>query len=260
MREKYLAEAVIFPTLEGKPRTIEFWAGKVAEVSLLSAPASARQTLAKTISGYKGMYSSEDLSEQEISELFKDLQSTKLGTPAEMLNFVFLVRDVPRSWTHQAVRTRIGAAVVQESTRFIGSREVYKVLVPNTLIRDEIVNEEYVEGTVQAIRSYESLLLDKSVTSQDARNILPHSLLTNMYWSLTLRAIMGIYEIRWCCQAEPSTWLPVMEQMKNQISESCGVEIAAFLSSPFTRGEPSCGFGASFDRPCAWRKHDNPGV
>lgn len=260
MKEKYLAKEVTFLAPDKAIKTIEFWTGKVAEVSLLSAPASARQTLAKTINGYKGIYSSKDLPEPEISALFQDLQKTKLGTPAEMLNFVFLVRDVPRSWTHQAVRTRIGAAAVQESTRFIGSKSVYKVLAPNTVLSDGKVSNSYIEGTVQAIRSYEELLSEKGVTSQDARNILPHSLLTNMYWSLTLRALMGIYDVRWCCQAEPSTWLPVMEQMKNQISESCGAEIAAFLSSPFTRGEPSCGFGASFDRPCAWRKHDNPGV
>jgi thymidylate synthase ThyX len=188
----------------------------------------------------------------EVEQHMTDLKKTKLGTPAEMLNFVFLVRDVPRSWTHQAVRTRIGAAVVQESTRFIGAKDVYNVLVPRTAHNGSTVDPAYLTGNIQALAAYEEMLTHAGVASQDARNLLPHSLLTHMYWSLTLRALMGIYDVRWCCQAEPSTWIPVMKQMKSLITMSCGSNIADFLSAPILRGQ-SCGFNASFDRPCEWK-------
>ena len=231
---------------------VEFWAGEVAEVTLIDHPANARQALARTTRGYTGRYDEAPMSEEEVAQNLSDLKKTKLGTPAEMLNFVFLVRDVPRSWTHQAVRTRIGAAVVQESTRFIGALDTYKVLVPKTMLNEtNEINPAYFFGIVNAITGYEDALATPGAASQDARNLLPHAMLTHMYWSLTLRALMGIYEVRWCCQAEPSTWIPVMKQMKILINESCGYDIGDFLSAPIMRGQP-CGFDASFDRKCIW--------
>lgn len=233
--------------------TIEFWAGKVAEVDLIDYPSRARETLARTTRGYTGNYDMVRLTEDEISKNLHALKNTKLGTPTEMLNFVFLIRNVPRSWTHQAVRTRIGAAVVQESTRFIGAKDVYRILVPPSLCHGTAgINTAYSNQMIKAIRTYEWLLVGGEVDTQDARMVLPHSILTHMFWSLNLKALMGIYEVRWCCQAEPSTWMPIMKQMKILIERSCGSEIAAFLSSPILRGE-SCGFNASFDRPCSWK-------
>lgn len=249
---------------DGTQIVVEFWSGEVAGIELLSYPTDAKQTLAKSIRGYKGIYSNEPVAEEEVTQLFKDLKNTKLGTPAEMLNFVFLVRDVPRSWTHQAVRTRIGSAVVQESTRFIGIQSVFKIYTPMSVsgIREHGgINKDYKTSSLEAIELY-CQMVKKGIPSQDARNSLPHSLLTHMYWSINLRALMGIYDVRWCCQAEPGTWIPVMRQIKDAIYNTCGWEIANFLSSPITRGEPDCGFNASFDRSCEWRdmkgnKNDN---
>jgi len=232
--------------------TIEYWGGQVADVTLISHPMFARHTLATTTKGYTGRYTNEPMLGKELQQHLDDLKKTKLGTPAEMLNYVFLVRDVPRSWTHQAVRTRIGASVVQESTRFIGKKDVYKILVPSTLHDGRAIDSAYVRGNQAAIMAYEMAMSHTGVSNQDARNLLPHSVLTSMFWSLTLRALMGIYNVRWCCQAEPSTWIPVMQQMKDLIRNASGEDIAAFLSAPVDRNE-SCGFNASFDRPCVWK-------
>lgn len=237
----------------GHEYTVEFWAGEVAEVELVSFPTSAARTLAVTTKGYTGDYTNAPLGSDEMDSLMKDLKNTKLGTPAEMLNFVFLVKDVPRSFTHQMVRTRVGAAYVQESTRFIGAKNVYKILVPKTAHIGDDIDPAYYEGNLYAIAAYEEMLTHEGVESQDARNLLPHSLLTSLYVSYSLRALMGVYNVRWCCQAEPSTWIPVMRQMKKQILESCGEDIAGFLTAPIDRGQ-ACGFNASFDRPCSWKK------
>ena len=239
----------------GHEYTVEFWAGEVADVTLIDYPSNARQTLARATRGYTGRYDIEPMTEEDVAQHLKDLKSTKLGTPAEMLNFVFLIRDVPRSFTHQLVRTRIGASYVQESTRFIGAKDVYKVLVPKTCHTGSNILDPYVYGTLHAIEGYEVMLKLDGVASQDARNLLPHSLLTHAYVSYTLRALMGVYEVRWCCQAEPSTWIPVMKQMKKLITDACGEEISGFLTAPIDRGQ-SCGFNASFDRVCVWKKRE----
>lgn len=252
---KILLDTAEYDTEKGTHLEIEFLAGEVAEVSLVSSPTNAEQTLAKAVRGYTGNYEPNNVPPELLQSFFKDLKSTKLGTPLEMLNFVFLVRDVPRSWTHQAVRTRIGAAVVQESTRFIGARSVYKVLVPKTAIHATSIDDTYFYTTAHAILGYANFVEQDGVSSEDARQLLPHSLLTHMYWSLTLRTLMGIYEQRWCCQAEPSTWIPVMRQIKQKVAEACGANIAGFLTAPIDRNE-NCGFNASFDRPCTWRKRN----
>ena len=237
----------------GHEYKVEFWAGEVAEVYLVDYPANARSALARTTRGYTGKYDVTDLTDEEVTQNLKDLKNTKLGTPAEMLNFVFLVRDVPRSFTHQMVRTRIGAAYVQESTRFIGAKDVYKILVPRTAHVGEEIDPAYIRGNLSSISAYEEMLTHEGVESQDARNLLPHSMLTHLYVSYSLRALMGVYNVRWCCQAEPSTWIPVMRRMKYLIREACGDDIADFLNAPIDRGQP-CGFNASFDRPCSWKK------
>lgn len=241
-----------FSSPNGHCYRIEYWAGEVAQVEWVDGPQDGARTLAVVTKGYTGDYTNRILKEER-DQFYHDLKNTRLGTPAEMINFVFLVMDVPRSWTHQAVRTRIGAAVVQESTRFIGAKDVYKVLVPRSAHEGKAIDLSYREGIRLSINAYEEALTHSGVESQDARQLLPHALLTNMYWSLTLRALMGIYEVRWCCQAEPSTWLPVMKQMKQLITAHCAPEVADFLTAPIDRGQ-NCGFNASFDRPCVWKE------
>ncbi|MCG8620172.1 MAG: FAD-dependent thymidylate synthase, partial [Desulfobacterales bacterium] len=112
---------------------VNFWAGEVAEIELIDYPKWAEDTLIMATRGYSGRYDSTRPTDSERVQFLDDIKNTKLGTPIEMLNFVFLVRDVPRSFTHQIVRTRIGASYVQESTRFIGVQDDYNIFVPKTL-------------------------------------------------------------------------------------------------------------------------------
>lgn len=254
---KYLTDIERLTLSDGRDITVNFWTGQVAEVSLISYPTDCIQTLAKIVRGYKGIYNDNPVMEPAVEQLLMDLKNTKLGTPAEMLNFVFLVNYVPRSWTHQAVRTRIGAAVVQESTRFIGIKDQFDIYVPHSARTkpERKIDPMYKDSVLVSIRNYCEMVIE-GIPSQDARQVLPHSLLTHMYWSLTLRALMGVYDVRWCCQSEPGTWLPVMQQMRNLIAQKCGTEISDFLTSPVMRGE-NCGFNASFDRKCTWRKEDD---
>lgn len=235
----------------GHEYKIEFWTSSVPTVTLIDYPANARQTLARVTRGYTGRYDTEPMTEQEVAQHLKDLKSTKLGTPAEMLNFTFLIRDVPRSFTHQMVRTRVGAAYVQESTRFIGAKDVYGIIVPKTVHNGARIDPTYLMGNINAIASYEETLSHVGVASQDARQLLPHSVLTHLYASYSLKALMGVYEVRNCCQAEQQ-WYMVVKQMKQLVGDSCGSDISDFITSPIDRGQ-SCGFNASFDRACAWK-------
>jgi hypothetical protein len=251
--EKHLVKEAEFFSTKKRPFKIQFWAGEVAEVHLLDYPTNALETLARATRGYLGNYTIDEITPEEMQIFAVEIQKTPLGTPVEMLNFVFLVRDVPRSFTHQLVRTRIGASYVQQSTRFIGSLATYKVLVPGTCLKEDKVDTDYYHGTVAAIQAYADTVEKEGVKSEDARQLLPHSMLTHVFWSANMKTLKLVYNQRWCCCAEPSSWLPVMRQVKQTITEACGTTIGGMLTAPIDRGE-SCGFNSKvLDQPCKWK-------
>jgi thymidylate synthase (FAD) len=250
--EKTLVKESMFYSAKRKQFTIQFWAGEVAEVALVDYPSSALATLARATRGYLGNYTMDPFKEGELELFAAEIQKTPLGTPVEMLNFVFLVRDVPRSFTHQLVRTRIGASYVQQSTRFLGALGLYKVLVPGTCLKEGKVDPDYYHGTCAAIQAYADTVEKEGVKSEDARQLLPHAILTHVFWSINMKALKLVYNQRKCCCAEPSSWLPLVSQVKRLITEKCGPVIGGMLTSPVERGE-SCGFNSKLlDQPCRW--------
>jgi thymidylate synthase (FAD) len=251
--EKKLLQTTELVSQQGTEYKIEYWAGEVAEVTILDWPSNALETLARATRGYLGNYSNEPISQEEKDLFAVEIMKTKLSTPVEFLNFVFLIRDVPRSFTHQLVRTRIGAAVVQESTRFLGVKNTYKILVPKTAHNGMTIDTNYVVGNQVAIDSYVNMLETPGIHSQDARQLLPHSILTSLFWSINMKALQVVYNQRWCCAAEPSSWLPVMRQCKQSIIDKCGEDIGGLLTAPIDRGQP-CGFDSKvLDKECFWR-------
>ena len=87
--------------------------------------------------------------------------------------------------------------------------------------------------------------------NQDARLILPHSILTNLFWGISLKTLMYVYRQRMCCNAETSVWVPLMAQIKKVMHREYDPDIAALLKSNVEERK-SCGYDASFDRPCVW--------
>ncbi len=252
MKPKTLLLEEKFVSNKGSEFTIQFWTGEVAEVYLIDHPTNALETLARTARGYLGNYTMDPFKEGELELFASEIQKTPLNTPLEMLNFVFLIRDVPRSFTHQLVRTRVGASYVQQSTRFLGSQECYKVLVPISCVSNDTVDEDYYKGIVDSITAYANTVEKEGIKSEDARQLLPHAILTHVFWSINLKALKLVYNQRWCCAAEPSSWIPVMRQVKRTITEACGAVIGGMLTAPIDRGE-SCGFNSKLlDQPCKW--------
>jgi thymidylate synthase ThyX len=119
---------------------------------------------------------------------------------------------------------------------------------------DSYIVQKYLEGINCSIACYENIVCKKAIPSQDARQLFPHALLTNLFWSINMKALKTVYNQRWCCCAESSTWLPLLRQVKEQIITACGKEIGGMLTAPIDRGE-SCGYNSKLlDQPCKWRK------
>lgn len=241
---------------------VKFYKPAVAKVELISHSMSATSVMYLTTRAYKGIYrseiSEEDMRDYSAEKAFEDIMNTKLQTPLEMVHTLWLLRDVTRAFTHQLVRYRVGTSFVQESMRFFGMQKRFKILVTGdagiTNAIDPPNSDVYIDGCVESVRSYVTLL-ERGVPDQDARGTLPTNILTNIYFDCSLRTLQGIFPQRLCCQAQQGEWQPILREMREQIRAEMGENIEKLLRAPYERGE-DCGYRASFDRPCVWRKHN----
>lgn len=194
---------------------------------------------------YSGV-TTDHVTEAERFQFIEDIKHTKLATPLRFINFTFLLEDVTRAFTHQLVRYQIGISFVQESMRFVAKRNLRVFINSEHMDADDLYG---VQTAMDVIESQYNLLIQNDIPIQDARAILPTNVLTNIWVSVNLQALQGIYTQRWCCQAQESEWRGILEQMKSQI-EDVSPLLASFLQ-PQPAEICSKAFGASFDRPCS---------
>lgn len=225
---------------------VEFLVPPIAKVKLISISEEAAATLAILTRGYSQVYSSL-IEENEIADMLEQIKKTKLKTPLEFIQTIWLIKDVTRAFTHQLVRYRIGTQFVQESLRFADKSKA-RVLVTEQIRADEFAWHEYSRAVQCQIDSYANLIA-MGIPVQDARGVLPHHILTDVFFGCSLATLIHIYEQRMCCQAQHHEWVGVVEQMRGQLPE----QLQEFLKKPWESGATSCGFGASFDRPCKYQ-------
>jgi thymidylate synthase (FAD) len=225
------------------------------KVQLIDYPNNPETTVSRLCKGYEGTYEGEQFfSVSEIQKAFYDVKNTKLQTPMEMINTVWLITGVTRAFTHQLVRTRL-ASYVQESMRFLGHKGIYQILATGDATRSKMTLGIYSEAVANSIVAYEKLL-ELGIESEDSRGVLPTNILTAVYVGLPLNSLAHMYQQRMCCQAQQGEWQPLLRQMKQILKEQVSEKVAELLSAPYERGEP-CGYRASFDRPCKWQKDSN---
>jgi len=214
------------------------------QVNLVSQQSDAVPLLATLTQAYTGVFTPELTIKLSWT---KELEKTSLQTPLEFINFVFLLQGVTRAFTHQLVRTRIGVAYVQESMRFANLRTI-RVLATNELPRNELMTYEL--AVRHAVSSYRAMV-ERGISKQAARGLLPTNILTDVYWSVNLRTLQTVMRQRLCCQADTNEWVPILLAMRRLLIRRVGPELGPFLLSNKERGE-ECGYGAKFDRPCTW--------
>jgi hypothetical protein len=134
--------------------------------------------------------------------------------------------------------------------RFLGKKGTYKFLASGWIIQEEDLIDVYGTHCLDSVVTYEELLT-KDVASEDARGVLPTNILTSIFFSVSMKTLMHMYEQRMCCQAQED-WIWIMVDIKCLLAQAYGTQFSELLTSPFQRGEP-CGYGASFDRKCRWK-------
>ncbi len=110
----------------------------------------------------------------------------------EFANYIFDIKDVSRSFTHQLVRTRT-ASFAQQAQRVVDVRDNgYVVQTDHPL---------FSAGIESSFDTY-GKLIDNGVPVQEARGVLPTAAHTNIIFGANLRTLSHMAELRLCKRAE----------------------------------------------------------
>lgn len=193
-----------------------------------------------------------DLDEVDLYEAIdtiQEIKKTSIQGPLEFVDLTFQVENVPRAFTHQMVRTRVGAVYSQESLRFANKADGFDYQVgPSIDTEDSLA---MYRGAMEDIQEAYNTLIELGVDTQDARGVLPINILTNIGVKYNLKTLMGVAEVRLCYQSQPH-WISVIQQMKEEIAKKIHPELASLLAT-YCEKHGKCGFESMYDRGCPKR-------
>ncbi len=121
----------------------------------------------------------------------------------EFVDYTFKISEVPRSFTHQLVRTRTGS-YAQESMRTIDARSA------------ACDHPDMAQSAVDEIFSMYAHMIDIGVQIQDAREILPTGVHTSIIAKFNLRTIHDMALVRLCTRTS-GIYQDVFKEMKKEI-------------------------------------------
>lgn len=191
----------------------------------------------------------ESVSKEKAVETIKELNKTRLNGAVEFGgDFVFQIEGVPRAFTHQAVRKRVGASYSQESMRFATKEgNKFSYATGKSIRADNDLNALY-GGFMNDISQKYEKLLSKGAEQQDARGILPINTNTKIGIRYNLMTLIRLAEVRLCYQSQ-GHWRTVIEKMKKEVKGKVGKSVADLLVKACDR-TGKCEFISVFDRDC----------
>lgn len=192
-------------------------------------------------------------SETKAKEFFSRIINEDIPL-TEMIDFIFVLEDIPISLREQLVRHRIGVKVgghdyvdtvsdLPDSSFWSQSMRVmdmsnFEYFIPESigecspvvrLGHHKIPAAVYKEAMGDAARAY-TILVAQGVPREDARNVIPLGATHRIIWKLNLSAIKHIMSKRSCWILQLGLWKPVIQGM---VSELCKLNTAfRQLASP----------------------------
>lgn len=198
------------------------------QVKLLSYPSEEDFARMATIAGKGHSGATFDLENFDVDELIvSDAWKGGLGQIKEFGKLVFLVTGCSRGFTHEIVRTRIGAAYIQQTLRHtnMGNPDVR---MPESLAaysypnkEDDVKREMAVamwKTAVQASRDAYQALVEADFPFQDARTCLPIGTETWIIIAYDMRSWLDTYAARACQMFYPEM-VQIMKLMKAAVAE-----------------------------------------
>ena len=153
------------------------------------------------------------------NEYIANIIEMEHGSVLEHSNVSLAISGVSRSLTHELIRHRAGAAVSQESQRYVDAKDVRFVVPPAILcINDYALREEafklFTQSCESSLESYKALTevlkrihgenlfsvkfqtMGKKRALEAARSLLPNAAETRLVWTMNMRAARHVIALR----------------------------------------------------------------
>lgn len=116
----------------------------------------------------------------------------------EFVDYIFLIEGVPRSFTHQLVRTRT-ASYAQQSQRI--EQDGIEFAMPEKIEDNQSLFLTFNESVAKALDNYH-LLIKQGADPQDAREVLPNAACSNIVMKANLRTLHDFMLKRLCVRTQ----------------------------------------------------------
>jgi thymidylate synthase (FAD) len=218
---------------------------KVTLVSWTNNPIKAIASQLLNMQG-KMVHNLDEISEEYAMELVRDLKKTALAGGLEVIDMLFQIENVPRSLTHQLVRTRVGAVYHQESLRFTTREDGFDYDMGATIKTAE--QAELFASIMDDDTDVYRRLIELGVSMEDARGVLPINTLTKIGVKYNFKTLVHCGHVRLCYQSQ-GHWKPLFLKMKKEIEEKIHPVLGEFLV-PICDVSGRCEYKGIFDRKC----------
>jgi thymidylate synthase (FAD) len=143
------------------------------------------------------------LSPKQTAHLVNRVVSAGHTSCVEHNQFVFGIRGISRSCSHQLVRHRVGWSYEQQSQRYVdfSTQDFVEIVVPPTILRIPELLDSFLEPVKSAVRAY-FLMRDDRVHQEDARYLFNNAFETKLIVSANARALLHFFELRTCNLAQ----------------------------------------------------------
>lgn len=140
------------------------------------------------------------MSEEALMKEWEYMKNT-IKSSWEFLEFLFLIEDVSRAFTHQLVRHRIGTKFAQQSQRTV-DMSAFDFVMPPPGLEVEEVADVFMMACADIDEAYQRLVKDMDVKPQDARALLPTNVSTNINFGCNLRTLHDMARLRLCTKTQ----------------------------------------------------------
>ena len=141
----------------------------------------------------------ETLSEERIEKVLRTILESGHFSTLEHASYTFAIDGVSRAMTHQLVRHRL-ASYNQQSQRYVTFREEPEFIVPDSVVEAGAA-EEYDAAVRAAFAAYADLV-ERGVSAEDARYLLPNACETKIVVTMNIRELLHFFELRCCNRAQ----------------------------------------------------------
>jgi flavin-dependent thymidylate synthase len=138
---------------------------------------------------------SQERKDEELRHALNTIQSS-----FEFIDYVFAIQNVSRALTHQLVRHRVGTSFAQQAQRVVDMTNFDYHIGPS-IDASEHLKAIYHHHMAKTNESY-AHLLQEGADTQDARDVLPTGILSNIVFKANLRTLHDMALKRLCVKSQ----------------------------------------------------------